>query len=528
MNYSLSNTSLGIDGFTSTLAHIQHAYLIGDDRDNTFTVSNWSGDAVIDGGNGFDQTTVNLGGGGTVTLAPPGPIGGDAITINNDDPGGTIAITPTQTSRGAEVVRYPSTIDSLTVNAGAGDPTVDLMGTAQGLTAIHGGSGTTTLNVFGTSDFTETTYGGGPGNSIVQVGQGAAPADLAGLAASPSAIAGGLILTGGAGRNTLRVDLPGDLSNLLQVDGFDQGSTIAIHGNLDFGLIADAKSITTVDVAGSLGAYGVIQAGAIDQVNVGGSLDGAVDVSGPIGTITVGGSLFGSGSVDATSLGALHVGGNLKGTVDVTGTIGQISVAGATPGAIVANHVGVVSASAATGPTLLDIVEAGVTRRVVVTPVLAGGPSASAAPIRLRLRLDRPRCAGSRPAGGQPDGRSLRPRAGRQLGRQLQPGRPRRRGALRPPQSRDRRRSPQPGHPGRCEEDRSLAAGKRRGEPAGRSARRDRGQWRHPCRFGPGGGRAGACVQLAFRPARPGPGRIASRPQGCGVDSRPGDATGPG
>ena len=43
LTFSLSDASLGIDGFTSTLAHIRHATLIGDDRDNTFTVSHWSG-----------------------------------------------------------------------------------------------------------------------------------------------------------------------------------------------------------------------------------------------------------------------------------------------------------------------------------------------------------------------------------------------------------------------------------------------------------------------------------------------------
>jgi hypothetical protein len=137
----------------------------------------------------------------------------------------------------------------------------------------------------------------------------------------------------------------------------------------------DLNSKVMYFVGGSLAASGVIRAGALDQVNLAGNLAGAVDVSGPIDTITVGGSLAGSGSVDATSLGALKIGGNLAGAVDATGTIDEISVAGATPGTIVANHIGVVSAGAATGPTLLDVVEAGVTREIQVTPVAAGKTS---------------------------------------------------------------------------------------------------------------------------------------------------------
>jgi hypothetical protein len=375
LTFSLSDTSLGIDGFTSNLKNIRHAYLIGDDRDNTFTVSNWSGDAVIDGVNGFDQTTVNLGGGGTVTVDPSGSIGRDLITINDLAPGGTLEITSTQTSRGAETVRYPTRLESLTINAGAGDTTLDLRGNPEGLTAIRGGSGTRTLNVFGTRDFTRTTYEGGLGNSIVQVGQGVNPAAPQGPADSPS-IAGGLLLTGGSGQNLLRVDLAGDLSNLLLIRGFDQGATIAIHGNLDHALDARANAITTVDVTGALAATGVIRAGAVDQINLGGDLAGLVDVSGPIQTMTVGGSLL--GTAHATSLGTLTIGGDLAGTVDVPGRIGQVSVSGATPGTIVANDVGVVSARAATGPTVLNIVEAGVSRRVEVTPVVPGDPRASA------------------------------------------------------------------------------------------------------------------------------------------------------
>ena len=376
LTFSLSNTSLGIDGFTSTLTNVRHAVLVGDDRDNMFTVSNWSGDAVIDAVNGFDQTTVNLGGGGSVTIARSGSIGRDSITINNDDRGGAIQIMPTQISRGAEVVRYSTKIESLTINAGAGDTTLNLLGNAEGLTAINGGSGTTTLDVYGTRDFTQTTFHGGLGNSIVHVGLGLTPATLAGQAIMPAGINGGLVLTGGLGQNLLDVDLAGDLSNLLLIRGFNQGSMIEVHGNLDHALVADAKSLSSVEVTGSLSASGVIRAGGVDHIGLGGDLVGLVDISGPIHAMSVGGSLL--GTTLGTSLGTLAIGGDLAGTVNVAGPIGGVSVSGATSGTIIANDVGVVTARAATGPTVLNIIEAGVSRRIDVAPVVPGDPNAAA------------------------------------------------------------------------------------------------------------------------------------------------------
>ncbi len=369
-SYSLSDGALSFNGYTSTLSQVRHVTLTGDDGDNTFNVSDWSGDAVIDGGNGFDRTTVNLGGGGTVTIAKSGWIGRDSVTINSTQ-GGTLDVTPTQTVRGAEAVRYSTRLESLTLNT-SGITTISLRGTAEGQTAIHGGLGTTTLNVLGTRDFSQTTFDGGPGNSIIHVGQGAIP----GFATAPDPIKGGLILQGGSGYNELDVNLDGDLSNLLRVSGFDHGSFIKIQGDLTHALLSDAESLSTVDVTGSLGAIGAIRAGAVDQISLGGDLLGVVDVAGPIHSLNVGGSLV--GSAQATSIDTLSIGRDLVGKVNVPGRIGRVDVQGATPGTIVANDIGVVTAGAATGPTVLNLVVAGVARLVTVTAVVNGDPRAAA------------------------------------------------------------------------------------------------------------------------------------------------------
>ncbi|MGE3821818.1 MAG: hypothetical protein AB7I30_20585, partial [Isosphaeraceae bacterium] len=347
LSYRLSDSHLDVDGFTSTLRGVRLVSLVGDDRANTFRVADWSGHATLDGVNGPDRTFVSLGGGGGVALAHSGYTGRDVVTILDEGGGGVLDVTATSVARGSEIVTFPGRTEGLLLELGTVATTVNVLGNPEGLTAIRGGGGMTTLNVFATNPFTRTTFSAGPGGSLVRVG------DAAGR------VRGGLFLNEGPGRDQLTVDLAHSLTNLLHAQGFEEGGAVRIQGDLTHALDLLAQSLASVDVAGSLGAAGLIRTGPIAAMRVGVDLAGKVEVVGNLGT--------------------LDVGRDLTGVVNVAGRLDTVQVAGATPGLIEANDVGVVLAGAATGPRVLSITEEGVRREVTATLVAPGAPGSGAA-----------------------------------------------------------------------------------------------------------------------------------------------------
>ena len=150
-------------------------------------------------------------------------------------------------------------------------------------------------------------------------------------------ILGGVTVGGGSGIKRIAVDVPGNLRSLLEVGGSAEIQSIHVAGDVLRPLLAsDASTIDNLTIDGSIAATGEVSAGNIRDMSVG---------------------------------------GDLKGVVRVSGILGRLRIGGASPGKVVAGDVGVITAANATGPVVLDVTEAGVTRQVIVTPADPARPS---------------------------------------------------------------------------------------------------------------------------------------------------------
>ena len=351
-SYMLSDNRLIAGPSTMTLKNVRRAVLTGTNGDDSFNVSDWSGDAIIDGLNGFDSATVDLGGGGTTTVEHSGPVGRGSLTINGGAAGGVFTVSSTRTTAGADVVNYDPGLNSLTVNGGRGGNIFNLIGEVVGTTFLGGGGGADTFNIPTTTPFTYTQIDAGAGNDRVFLGS---PGAVAG-SDSPVMILGGVSIGGGSGRKQLTADIPGNLIGSLQVAGSNDIPSIHVRGDvLGTLLVPDSSTIGQLTIDGSLTGRGEVAAGTIDAMSIGGSMDG---------------TLTAAGTIDAMS-----VGGSLDGTLTVAGALGHLSVGGATTGQITAQSIGTISAAAATGPLILRVDEGGVDRQVVATPADPAHPS---------------------------------------------------------------------------------------------------------------------------------------------------------
>jgi len=93
--------------------------------------------------------------------------------------------------------------------------------------------------------------------------------------------------------------------------------------------------------------------------------------------ISVGGSVTSTGVINGQNIGHMTVGGNMAGLINLSGNLQALDVGGATPGLIVAQAIGHVTAGNGVGPIVLNIREAGVPRQLQVTPAAgaAGVPN---------------------------------------------------------------------------------------------------------------------------------------------------------
>ena len=153
----------------------------------------------------------------------------------------------------------------------------------------------------------------------------------------------------------INLNLPGvpALPNVLAL------GTGKIGGTIPEGVTLSALDIGVLDV-GYLGYDGGNLAGDVTTIGNLGTLD---EVSGSItttSTVTVGGDL----NTLTVGPNQLSVGQNMAGLIDVTGTLGTGRIAGGTPGLFEAGHVGTIGAYGGFGPVVLDVIEAGVDRRV--------------------------------------------------------------------------------------------------------------------------------------------------------------------
>ena len=334
-SYTLADGRLTVGASTIVLADVRRVVLKGTDKDDSFIVGGWSGDATIDGVNGFDALTFAFGGGGTVTFQHSGPVGRGRVSVLGDAAGGVYTVSATRTSRGAEAVNYDRRLDALTVDGGPGPDTFNLLGEVDGSTLIRGGDGDDTFNIASTDPFTYTQIDAGAGDDSALLGVSGLPA----VGAVPMVFQGGLTIGGAAGRNVLSADIPGNLQALLEIVGYDQTSSIYVRGDLLRTVLApDSATIGRLVIDGSLADTGEVAAGNIGDLAIGRDLQGNVQVAGTLGRLSTGGAL--AGTVAAANIGDIAIGGDLTGAVQAAGTLSRLSAGGAMTGTVAAANVG--------------------------------------------------------------------------------------------------------------------------------------------------------------------------------------------
>jgi hypothetical protein len=308
-------------------------------------------------------------------------VGGGKDTLNVDDTGDAAGESGTLTA---------AALSGLGLGAG-----VTYSGVA-GLN-INLGSGGDTFNVQSTAAATVTTLDTGVGVDIVNVGS-LAPAK-GGVA---SGIQGALVIVGG-GKDTLNVDDTGDTANVsgtltstaltglgmgprgiaysglavLNVFLDNTGNTFTVTGVAD----ATATTITggsatntaVLNFSGNFaGAALTLVKFAIATLNVGGDFSGSLADAGAITSVSIGGSLTSTGALTAGSIPTMTVGGDMAGLITVNGLLGTLAVTGGTPGEIVAGDIHLITVQAGSGNSLLQVVENGVEREILATPVSGG------------------------------------------------------------------------------------------------------------------------------------------------------------
>lgn len=169
-----------------------------------------------------------------------------------------------------------------------------------------------------------------------------------------------------------------------RIDNLDIGKDLDIDLTIPGipGAPAGTWALGTARIGGTLPARITLAAGSIESLVVGdnatlppGSHDlaGRVYSSGDLGTldevlgsITTTATVLATGNLNTLTVGPgqLSVGQNMAGDIYVVGTLGTGRIAGGTPGLFVAGHVGTIGAYGGFGPVVMNVVEAGVDRRV--------------------------------------------------------------------------------------------------------------------------------------------------------------------
>lgn len=135
VDFTLSDTSLGIDGAGSiALSSVEEATLTGGAGENSFSVSDWTGQATLRGASGNDDYTVDFTGAGSGMVDVDDLSGAeDTLVVNGTTGDDTITAAAASVARGSETVTH-SGIEELTVLGGAGDD--DFFVTAAGAEGI--------------------------------------------------------------------------------------------------------------------------------------------------------------------------------------------------------------------------------------------------------------------------------------------------------------------------------------------------------------------------------------------------------
>jgi acrosin len=334
---------------------------------DAFTVNGTAVATALNGGTGNDTLTINATGTGapvtalgeadddtftvntvalTAAVTADGGAGSDTLTVNGTDNDDTFTVTATTVTRtGAAAITYAA-VEALSVNAGQGADTINVLSTAAG---------------------TSTTVNAGAGNDTVNVSSDAPTND-----GNLDGIAGTLTLDGGAGTNTLVVSDFGQtatannnvVATSTQITGLagatnasvinyaSGGGTLTLRGSNTLGDLFNVRSTLagiTTTVAGNGGddTINVSSDAALDGTNLvnDGNLDGiagTLTLDGGAGTNTLIVSDFGAttpnsngnvivtssqitgfaGATDATVINYTSAGGTL--TIRGSNTLGDL------------------------------------------------------------------------------------------------------------------------------------------------------------------------------------------------------------
>ena len=262
---------------------------------------------------------------------------------------------------------------------------------------INLGSGNDTFNVPNTNSTTVTTLNTGAGANIINIGSNA-PA----TGGVVSSIQEALIVVG-SGNDTMNVDNTGatvaqtgtltatTLTGLgLGAAGITYSGLADLNLNLGSGndtfTVTGAASSTATTINGESGTNNAIlnfsgnfTGQSLNLINfatatlyVGGNFSGSLNDPGAITTATIVGSLTATGVLNAGSIGTMTIGGDLAGLLNVTGLLGTLTVAGGTPGEIIAGNIQVITVLAGYGNSVLNVIEGGIEREILATPVAGG------------------------------------------------------------------------------------------------------------------------------------------------------------
>ena len=357
---------------------------------------------------GVGANTVNVGSVapalGGVLAGVQGPLtllGGGQDTLNVDDSGDAMASTgvlsPTVLSgfgMGASGISYSGFL-ALNIRLGTSANTFTILDTASIVTSVYAGALSNTFNVRAITG--ETLLYGGAGTDVFNVGS-LSPQGGGVL----SGIAGALNIVGG-GKATLNIDNSGDTgseSGVLSattLNGLGMGSagiqysglaSLNIQlgtGNDNFSVVGvTPTTVTTIDGGAGVNTAVLTFEGDFTSENltltnfdtatlsVSGTFSGYFSDNGAISSVSIGGTVTSTGVLDAGSISSMTVGGDFGGLLQVSGLLASLSVQGGTPGRIVAGDVDTISALAAYGNNVLQVVEDGVERDIQATPVAGG------------------------------------------------------------------------------------------------------------------------------------------------------------
>ncbi len=315
-NFALSQTALNRFNGTSledafVLSSIENATLTGGASANTFTVSQWSGVANLDGAGAGDTFTVDLNGSGsgTTNIADSGTTGTDSVIVNSSASNNAFTLDGTQVALGQEQVNDTAAIESLTVNGQSGADTFTVHDESVP-TTLNGQGGSNTFSVL--AIHAPLTINGGTGPNAVNVG-------------SITPFNNGLVDNI---QSTLTVI--GSGSDTLDVD--DTGSNAARTGTLTASALTGLNMGAGGIAYSGLSALNVELGSGSDTFNVLSTAAGtttALDTGGGTNTVNVGGTApFNDGIVSGVQ-GSLAIAGHGSDTLNVDDTGDTAAATGA-------------------------------------------------------------------------------------------------------------------------------------------------------------------------------------------------------